>query len=48
MLRVRTGPDYPKGNLSKLTWARKPDSGIATTLKALIKDTARPMHQTKD
>ena len=33
--RVRTGPECPEGNLMKLTWASKPDCGIATTLKAL-------------
>ena len=31
LLRVRTGPECPKGNLSELTWASKPDCGIATT-----------------
>ena len=31
LLRVRTEPEYPKGNQSKLTWASKPDCGIATT-----------------
>ena len=31
VLRVRTWPECPKGNLSKLTWASKPDCGIATT-----------------
>ena len=35
LLRVRTGPECPEGNLSKLTWASKPDCGIATTCKAL-------------
>ena len=35
-LRVRTGPECPKGNLHELTWASKPDCGIATTRKALI------------
>ena len=30
LLRVRTGPECPKGNLSKLTWDSKPDCGIAT------------------
>ena len=25
MLRVRTGLECPKGNLSELTWASKPD-----------------------
>ena len=40
LLRVRTGPECPEGNLRKLTWASKPDCGIATT--------ARPAHRTKD
>ena len=31
LLRVRTGPECPKGNLRELTWASKPDCGIATT-----------------
>ena len=31
MFRVRTGPECPEGNLRELTWARKPDCGIATT-----------------
>ena len=35
MLRVRTGPQCPKGNLRELTWDSKPDWGIATTRKAL-------------
>ena len=35
LLRVRTGPECPKGNLRELTWASKPDCGIATTHKAL-------------
>ena len=35
LLRVKMEPEYPKGNLSKLTWASKPDCGIATTRKAL-------------
>ena len=35
LLRVRTGPEYPEGNLKELTWASKPDCGIATTRKAL-------------
>ena len=34
-LRVRTGPECPEGNLRELTWASKPDCGIATTRKAL-------------
>ena len=35
LLRVRTRPECPKGNLRELTWASKPDCGIATTQKAL-------------
>ena len=35
LLRVRTRPECPEGNLRELTWASKPDFGIATTLKAL-------------
>ena len=35
LLRVRTGPECPKGNLRELTWARKADYGRATTQKAL-------------
>ena len=35
LLRVRIWPECPKGNLSELTWASKPDCGIATTRKAL-------------
>ena len=35
LLRVRTGPQCPKGSLRELTWASKPDCGIATTRKAL-------------
>ena len=35
LLRVRTEPECPKGNLKELTWASKPDCGIATTRKAL-------------
>ena len=30
LLRVRTGPKCPEGNLRELTWASKPDCGIAT------------------
>ena len=29
LLRVRTRPECPEGNLRKLTWASKPDCGIA-------------------
>ena len=35
LLRVRTRPECPKGNLRELTWASKPDCGIATKQKAL-------------
>ena len=35
LLRVRTGPECPEGNLRELTWASKPDCGRATTQKAL-------------
>ena len=36
LLRVRTRPECPKGNLRELTWASKPDCGIATMQKVLI------------
>ena len=35
LLRLRIGPECPEGNQSELTWASKPDCGIATTRKAL-------------
>ena len=35
LLRVRIGPECPKGNQRELTWASKPDCGIDTTQKAL-------------
>ena len=35
LLRVRTGPECPEGNLRELSWASKPDCGIATMGKAL-------------
>ena len=35
LLRVRIWPECPKGNLSELAWASKPDCGIATMRKAL-------------
>ena len=35
LLRVRIGPESPKGNQSELSWASKPDCGIATMRKAL-------------
>ena len=31
LLRGRIGSECPKGNLRELTWASKPDCGIATT-----------------
>ena len=30
LLRVRTGPERPEGNLSELTWDSKPDCGKTT------------------
>ena len=35
LLRVRTEPECPEGNLRELTWASKPDCRIATTQNAL-------------
>ena len=35
LLRVGTRPECPEGNLRELTWASKPDCGIATMRKAL-------------
>ena len=35
LLRVRTRPECPEGNLKELTWASKQDCGIATMRKAL-------------
>ena len=35
LLTVRTGPECPEGNLRELTWASKPDCGIATPRTAL-------------
>ena len=35
LLRVRTRPECPEGNLRELTWDSKPDYGIATTQKTL-------------
>ena len=29
LLRVKTGPEIPEGNLRELTWASKSDCGIA-------------------
>ena len=31
LLRVRTRPECPEGNLRELTWASKPDGEIGTT-----------------
>ena len=31
LLRVRTRPECPEGSLREVTWASKPDCGIATT-----------------
>ena len=28
LLRVRTRPEFPEGNLRELTWSSKPDCGI--------------------
>ena len=36
LLRVRTRPECPKGNLRELTWDSKPDCGIATTTKPAL------------
>ena len=35
LLRLGTEREYLEGNLSKITWASKPECGIATMLKAL-------------
>ena len=35
LLRVRSWPECPEGNLSELTWASKPDRGITIMQKAL-------------
>ena len=35
LLRVRTGPECPEGNLRELTWASKPDCEVAIPRKAL-------------
>ena len=47
LLRVRTGPECPEGNLRELSWSSKPDCRIATTGKSLTYETARPTHRTK-
>ena len=49
MLRVRTEPECPEGNLSELTWASNQTVGELPREKpALTYDTARPAHRTKD
>ena len=35
LLKIRTGPECPKGTLRELTWASKPNCGIAIMRKAL-------------
>ena len=35
LLRVRTWPECPEGNLSELTWDSKPDCGITSMQTAL-------------
>jgi len=35
LLRVKTRPECPEGNLRELTWASKPNCGIAIMRKAL-------------
>ena len=42
LLRVRTRPECPEGNLGELTWDSKPDCGIATTRRALPKKLPGP------
>ena len=44
-LRVWIWPECPEGNLSELTWASKPDRGIATTQKALRNHQARAQNK---
>ena len=46
LLRVRTRPECPEGNLRELTGADKPDCGMATMQKALRHH--QPVHRTKD
>ena len=45
LLRVRIGPECPEGNQSELTWASKPDCGIATMRKALRHCQARTQNK---
>ena len=45
---LRIGPEHPARGQSELTWASKPDCGIATTRNARTQDTARTVHRTKD
>ena len=43
LLRVKTGPQCPEGNLRELTWFSKPDCWITTTQKALPKTQPGPL-----
>ena len=45
LLSVRIWPECPKPNLSKLTWASKPNCGIATMQKALRHCQARTQNK---
>ena len=45
LIRVRIRPECPEHYLSKLTWASKPDCGIATTQKALRHRQARTQNK---
>ena len=48
LLRVRIGPECPKGNLRELSWASKPDCRIASTHKASPNLRHCQAHGTKD
>ena len=45
LLRVRTRPECPDGNLRELTWASKPDCEITTMRKALRHRQARSQNK---
>ena len=45
LLRERTGPECPEGNLRELTWASKPDCAITTMQKALRHRQARSQNK---